>query len=73
MNPPLSRVDGFGLNDGEVIAELQRAEAINCAMLYPPMMTAAKLPATTARRKAAVTLYSMGRILSIKKMPPADT
>jgi hypothetical protein len=38
----------------------QRAEAINCARQYPPKMTAAKLPATTARRKAAVTAYSMG-------------
>jgi hypothetical protein len=38
----------------------QRAEAINCATPYPPRMTAAKLPATTARRKAAVMAYSMG-------------
>jgi hypothetical protein len=30
----------------------QRAEAIKCAKPYPPRMTAAKLPATTARRKA---------------------
>jgi len=35
-------------------------------MLYPPMMTTAKLPATTARRNAAVTVYSMGGRLSIK-------
>jgi hypothetical protein len=38
----------------------QSAETINCAMPYPPRMTAAKLPATTARRKAAVMAYSMG-------------
>jgi hypothetical protein len=38
----------------------QRAEAINCATPYPPRMTAAKLPATTARRKAVVMAYSMG-------------
>jgi hypothetical protein len=37
----------------------QRAEAINCATPYPPRMTAAKLPATTARRKAAVMAYSI--------------
>jgi hypothetical protein len=37
----------------------QRAETINCATPYPPRMTAAKLPATTARRKAAVMEYSM--------------
>jgi hypothetical protein len=39
----------------------QRAEAINCAIPYPPRMTAAKLPATTARRKATVTAYSMAK------------
>jgi hypothetical protein len=38
----------------------QRAEAINRATPYPPRMTAAKLPATTARRKAVVMAYSMG-------------
>jgi hypothetical protein len=32
----------------------QSAETINCAMPYPPRMTAAKLPATMARTKAAV-------------------
>jgi Phage integrase family len=39
--------------------EAQRTEAIKWAMPYPPMMTAAKLPATTARRNAAVMVYSM--------------
>jgi hypothetical protein len=37
----------------------QRAEAIKWAMPYPPRMTAAMLPATTARRNAAVMVYSM--------------
>jgi hypothetical protein len=39
----------------------QRAEAMICGTPYPPRMTAAKLPATTARRKAAVMAYSMGK------------
>jgi hypothetical protein len=38
----------------------QRAEAINRATPYPLRMTAARLPATTARRKAVVMAYSMG-------------
>jgi hypothetical protein len=37
----------------------QRTDAIKWAMPYPPRMTAAKLPATTARRKAAVMVYSI--------------
>jgi hypothetical protein len=48
----------------------QRAEAINCAIPYPPRMTAAKLPATTARRKVAVMAYSMEALKS-KVRPPA--
>jgi hypothetical protein len=36
----------------------QRTEAIKWAMPYPPRMTAAKLTATTARRNAAVMVYS---------------
>jgi hypothetical protein len=48
----------------------QRAEAINCATPYPPRMTAAKLPATTARRKAVVMAYSM-EALKAKVAPPA--
>jgi hypothetical protein len=38
----------------------QRAETINCATKYPPGVIPAKLPATRARRKAAVMAYSMG-------------
>jgi hypothetical protein len=38
--------------------EAQRAETIKWAMPYPPRMTAA-MPATAARRNAAVMVYSM--------------
>jgi hypothetical protein len=35
----------------------QSAETINCAMPYPPTMTAAKLPATTARRNGGNGIF----------------
>ena len=55
---PLRARTGFG-GHYHADAELQRAETINCAKPYPPKMTAAKLPTTTARRKAAVMAYSI--------------
>src|ERR1700747_3311220 len=48
----------------------QRPDAIKWAMPYPPRMTAAKLPATTARRNAAVMVYSIEDSVR-PKSPPA--